>query len=424
MMNHFASLFKGKKPYSDLEDDGGRISPEVDERDERSEMMFSPLPIEKENRRYGSNTIDVDDVNDQASAVSWDTSNSVQSVSTVGSANTINTNTYFGLSSYFGKGKSDLTLDAFIGIEQDIENSMENDMDATRSKKKPYPIPSKLADLHATALACIFENDFTKFLQIVKQHPSLLLCKCKKQEGRESRQKKGHRGCYGGTMLHVLVSQRPSLKKKRIGKRNDINVTGGSYEVHVMPTIPESVLLHVIKNGPKALAMADDFGRLPLHCATLSLATHLEEMSRFAGLTGVESSSNSKRKYTISRYVIREINYVHILLKAFRKTASIMDDKGNLPLHYAAMMGPDYQDTALTTFTKSKKSGNPSAIETVKKLLEAYPRGVGIENRYGQLPIHIMCTKGILINQPCLKTLLQLHHQQRDVPSDRDRKGK
>jgi len=410
MISQIASIFIRAKPYSTLEDENEvtmKVSTPLSKKD-NSVNVFG---------RVDNNPTFLNEAN--KGVESWDYLSMVTSTSTMAStASTLNTNEYFG---FMRRGKSDITVDAFIGLQDSQLKASSKKTLMTRA----HDVPSNYEALLNTTLNSISERDFGTFYDNVKTTPSLLLYECKKRENQDI---KKVRGCYGGALLHVMVSQKPSLKKKRVTKASNHALNkpppkahNDLYEIHIMPSVPESVLLFVIKRKPEVLSVTDDHGRLPLHCATLSLSNHLEEMSRLYGIPGVPNSAKSE--HSILRYVMREINVVEVLLKYYQNGASKSDNKGNLPLHYAVAMPPDYKDPKVTITSKSKKGCPPCAEQTVRLLLDSYPRGIGIENKKGQLPIHTICSKGPMINLTSLQHLLFYHHKWRDIPSDRDSSG-
>lgn len=367
---------------------------------------------------------------------SWDTvPNLNNSFSTVESSATISTLKHFGLSNHPGKGADDVTIDAFMDINNDQDSKSRK---ITKSVNlKPRSADPQHSALLTTALSCIAKRDFNQFMSIIETSPSILLCKCKRRgqanegHGRldERPDPNPNRGCYGGTLLHVLVSQKPALKKKRVENSNSIksrltNALAGAskvaYELHIMPSVPDSVLTSVIKLQPKALKIVDDYGRLPIHCATLSLSVHLEEVNK---MYGTHLSDDDKFSYNVSRIIVREINLIRLLLKYNRKGASFADLKGNLPIHYAVSIGPDYFESNEVKFEKNSKYKEPSGSETVEQLLEAYPQSVSIENREGNLPIHVICSRGADLNLTILKKIITCQSIRKDVLTRKNRVG-
>ena len=84
----------------------------------------------------------------------------------------------------------------------------------------------------------------------MKDNPDILLYGCKARSKRKEKEEHDHikkvRGCYGGTLLHVMVSQKPSLKKKRVNKaRNILKIKNSDtpYKIHVMSSVPNSLFI-------------------------------------------------------------------------------------------------------------------------------------------------------------------------------------
>ena len=364
------------------------------------------------------------------SAKSWDSLPTVDnSFSTVGSSTTVNTLKHFGLSNHPGKSAEDVIIDAFMDIDDDVEKRYIR-IDSRAKSFIPQFTNLQYSDKHNLALTCIVRRDFEQLLSVVEATPEILLYQCKKNGldlQTQSDEKSHLRGCYGGTILHVLVSQKPLLKKKRL--RSNIKLmkdrvknafscsNKNSIQMHVMPSIPHSVLKKIIKLAPEALLMTDDFGRLPIHCAILSQSIHLEEVSDVFNTL----DANSSRNLSI---VVREINIVQILLKSNPSTATVGDLKGNLPLHYAVAIGKDYFESNDVIFQKSDKYIKPSAAETVKLLIETNPHSVAVHNAEGNLPIHhIVRSNGTEINLSSLKLMMTYHNICEEVLKESNKYG-
>jgi len=355
---------------------------------------------------------------------SWDSSSIMNSFSSLQSAATVSTLKYFGLSNHPGKSVDDVTIDAFMDIQSG------NDKKRLRRiiHDKPYPLQDDHIYLHKAALVCIEKRDFKRLLAIIKATPELLLYECRTRDVKDgsAEEKLQLRDCYGGNLLHVLVSQKPGLSRKKVKNPQNSNrvrtgtpslpfINGHSFELHIMSSVPPSILTYIIKKEPKALEMTDDLGRLPIHCATLSLSSHVEEVNK---LCKSQRFSNA-----LTQFIIKEVNIIHVLLKYNRHAAAIADDKGNLPIHYAVSIEPDYFSKIPVVFERSSKYGKPSAVDTVKKLLEIYPEAVCIKNKKGDLPIHINASQGSKINLHCLKLLLSNHIPNQDVATERNDNG-
>lgn len=372
----------------------------------------------------------------KASERSWDSMPSIcNSASTVGSSATLSTLKHFGLSNHPGKSAEDVTIDAFMDIGSDKEKKITKN---NPKAKISFPQSSNLqfSDKHKQALSCIRSRDFDHLLKIVEATPEILLYQCKKYEVDTQQQSDGKphlRGCYGGTILHVLVSQKPVLKKKRI-KSNTRPIKDrvkmaiafsrnvrNSIQLHVMPSVPHTIVRHIIKLVPESLFMTDDFGRLPIHCAILAQSVHLEEVNNLYGTNQGNIAGKFCRDVS---FVVRELNLVQLLIKANPSSVTIGDLKGNLPLHYAVSIGRDYFESNNIIFEKSDKYRMPSASETVRLLLEANPLSVTIHNGERNLPIHHMISmKGPHINLSSLKLMMTYHSLCKDVLKERNRDG-
>ncbi len=405
---HLTSVFKSQSHANKDEKAGFEANDVINRNDVNHESEFKGRDEEN-----ASNSVSLREK-------SWDSIGLANnSFSTVGSSATISTLKHFGLSNHPGKGADDVTIDAFMDMKSEMEDSC-----SKRSMKlvnhRPRDVDSEHSALLNAALSCIAKRDFNELLSIVKTTPEILLYRCKRNlpsKDDVSDDGQNLHGCYGGTLLHVLVSQKPSLKKKRRGvNSNSIKSrvttalscgSRNSYEIHVMPSVPVSALSYIVKKQPKAMLMKDDYGRLPIHCATLSLSAHLDEINKLCGRR--KFSETGKGSYEVSKVIVREVNLIHFLLKFNPKVASVADLKGNLPIHYAVSIGPEYSGSDVVIFEKSSKFGQPSASETIKKLLEVNPQSIGVKNKEGNLPIHLICSRGPHMNLISLRKVIAYH---------------
>ncbi len=420
-MVHLKNIFTKKNPSSPYSPLNGRRGSRriLNQESNVSDQIISTSPKSKKlNTAFKKAMKDAekDETSKDVEIKKSDSSNSgnsIQSASTVGSNATFSSiMSGFTLSSFAGKGTDDGTVDAFMGLNgKNIPDTNTVKLKA----KDPIPLEKYNAAAHASALSSISSRNFSRFLEIVNKSPSILLCKTERGNTKL-------KGADGGTLLHVLVSQKPKLKKKRLKQRHfsPKAITNPSYEVYVSSSVPEKLLEYVIKLKPEALEIKDSNGHLPIHCAVMSLAAHLDEMSTIYGNKATDKIGSAT--YEVSRFVVGETNKIRILLKNNSTAASVVDREGNLPIHYAANFQPDYSDSSNTIF-KGKKYGPPSAVDAMKKLLSAYPRGVIIENKSGMMPIHILVSMGKSINLECLRMMLQHHQVERDLPTERDRNG-
>ena len=362
---------------------------------------------------------------------SWDSVSGTDSFSTVESSATINTLKYFGLTNHRGKSIDDVTIDAFMDIKD--KNSRKSNKSFKPQNLKPVSVDPQHSDLHTTALSCIAKQDYEQLMRIIDSVPEILCYECEKKAlSRDLSNDTPHlNGCHGGTILHVLVSQKPSLKKKRVKQSNSTKKGGlftnvlssrePVYEMYIMPSVPHSILLSVIKKQSKALHMVDKYGRLPIHCATLSLSAHLEEMNKLYNTPN--TIDTGKGFFDLSRVVVKEINLVHLLLQFNEEGARIRDSKGNLPIHYAVAISSDHFEFNVVRFAKSNKYVEPSSNATVSQLLRAYPRSLGVRNEEGSLPIHVICAQGESLNLMTLKQILNSNHIYKDDLTRKNQNG-
>jgi ankyrin repeat protein len=353
-------------------------------------------------------SIEFDNVNDEKSNSGkfWDSTPKLNhSFTTLSSSATMSTLQHFGLSNHPGKGKDDVTIDAFM----DLSNEPSKSKETIKSSQllKPMDVDPTKSSIHNTALSCIAKRDYDQFMSIIEMNPEILLYKCKRKGSSE---RTHMNGCNGGTILHVLVSQKPSLKKKRVKKQHSMKnrltnaltfATNVDYEIHIMPSVPDSVLTFVIDKHPEACQIIDDYGRLPLHCATLSQSMHFDEVRRLQ-----RNNDQGRDSFPKLRIIVREINVVDLLLQSNRKGARSADARGNLPIHYAMSIGSTYFDSCDIRFHKNKKYKKPSSLETVTLLLGAYPKSTEIQNKEGDLPIHVLCSMGADLNTSTLEKVL------------------
>ena len=355
---------------------------------------------------------------------SWDTYTSANTIHTINSAYTTDSEAILGKNAIRLLDDTQITLDDFVTSSKDREDEADViQSDDSRSEithdemapQKPLPMDEDFSTVYNVTLDYIANQNWRELVAIILKYPKILAIPFKKTEDEASTSNVKVRGCYGGTLLHVLVSQKPYLMKKRIKKKiGSSNIK--SYEVHIIYPVPQTLLTKVMKRFPVALQMVDEFGRTPLHCAVITLHKHLEEMNKYYGET------KATKSYDVSRFVVRMANNIYLLLRSNRDVAAFSDCRGNLPLHYAAGLPPDFCDPGMMT---SKAKGLlPTARDTVKMLLDTFPRGISQENNHGRLPIHIICSKGRNLNLPCLRAILFIHSIQRETPTGKDAYGR
>jgi len=307
----------------------------------------------------------------------------------------------FSISKYFGQSNiadDRINLDAFIEVRNehdDIINTLENPIIPT----KPERMESSDVDLMNRALKCIQTRNFDELMEILKQNSSISLKEIL------SNTKGINEAKDGGTMLHILVSMKPILKMKKMKTRSSI-------EINFISAVPETLLKYIIENQPRALHMTDNKGRMPLHRATLSMLKFAKEISLMASqYEMIQCTTDS------------EINHVRLLLTHKASVASFADSYGNLPIHYAASASSDFVDLNNILYFGKKETHLPTALDAMKDLLRAYPKGVLVPNKKGMLPLHITCSKRKKINEECLSLLLLCHQLESGLPVEPDIKG-
>ena len=354
---------------------------------------------------------------------SWDTYVSTNTIHTINSAYTTDSEAILGKNAIRMLDDTQITLDDFGVSSKDGEDEADAiQIDDSRSEisqdevvpQKPLPMDEGFSAVYDVTLDYIANQNWRELVAIILKYPKILAIPFNKREYEANSPKAKVRGCYGGTLLHVLVSQKPYLMKKRIKKKIGSS-SNKSYEVHIIYPVPQTLLTKVMKRFPIALQMVDEFGRTPLHCAVITLHKHLEEMNKYYGET------KDTKSYDVARFVVRMANNIYLLLRSNREVAAFSDCRGNLPLHYAAGLPPDFCDPGMMT---SKAKGLlPTARDTVKMLLDTFPRGISQENTQGRLPIHVICSKGRNLNLPCLRAILFIHSIQRETPTGKDAYG-
>lgn len=291
--------------------------------------------------------------------------------------------------------RDDAAFDAFMEDGEDINEKENRDL---ITPKSPNELEKRDASAHMAAVGCIADRNFKKFLHIVRNNPNILTFKTTKSHSKL-------KGCNGGTLLHVLVSQ--NLKQKRDHRsRSFVKKSASSgHTKDFRNSVPENVLKFVIKICPQSLEMKDTYGRLPIHCACISLSCCFEDKKRGSSLQPNVTGTP----------------LVDLLLKYNVESAAIADNKGNLPLHYAATMGIDI--SVHKDLRKMTHDGDISTVETIQKLLLAFPRGVTIKNRRGMLPLHMVASMGKHIPINSLKILLTGHETIGEAPLERNEEG-
>lgn len=305
----------------------------------------------------------------------------------------VNTSSSFSSKKYFDLTETSETFDVFMSKENKGLGSFDSSEDSCQPRL-PHEQIEGIALIQSTAISYIVNKKYGKFHQLLKKRPDVL-----KYRIDSNHVKAGYGG--GGTILHVLVSQQPKIKKSPKGFSQRVT------DMQVYPSVPENLLKSVIQSYPPALHMRDEKGRLPLHCACISMVNHINEMADIFK-KGVKDGAKLK---------IQESNIVNTLLKYDKAATKICDDGGNLPLHYIANAQKDYLNSKFVDITISLKQAGPSAENTMKIILEAYPHGIMIENDVGMIALHNNVRHGKHINMPCFNLLMQKHHGLNRLPS-------
>jgi hypothetical protein len=280
---------------------------------------------------------------------------------------------------------------------------------------KPIPIDPDYAELHRQAIEAISVKNFDALSEYVCKHPDIILYPCRKDDLMNM---KVH-GVHGGTILHLLVSDKPKLKYKIPQKQKDqIKVK----EVFVTSSIKEHHLHLIAKLRPEALWTMDDYGRLPLHSAVMTMVLHRQE------LYGTFCHKHDESHGNLPLFVNQLPNCVEILLTLYPQAASTIDMKGNLPLHYAMNFPPDFENSsqpapgssqlekAYPSLNKSFRHRNQDmysssviAVDIAFLLSDIFPRGLTQRNQMGDTPIHSLSSKGPMINLSVLELILMFH---------------
>mmetsp|Transcript_1125 Transcript_1125/g.2036 ORF Transcript_1125/g.2036 Transcript_1125/m.2036 type:complete len:1002 (-) Transcript_1125:6842-9847(-) len=304
--------------------------------------------------------------------------------------------------------------DVFMGVQTHIETLPVNNDDIN-------PLaPAQLLDDNLMsncmlALKCIENNDFGRLMKIVKNNPKILEIIIPKGNSKLQ-------GLNGGTLLHVLVSQRLKLKKSKTRTSPQ-----GPNVIHAFPSVPDSVVKAVIKMYPRALEMEDNDGRLPLHCACLSLSKHLEEAFSLCSNHPWLLSSNVKHQKV--HFHSHQTNIALLVLRFNKRCAKVADKDGNLPVHYVAAMCPDYfyDESSPESHTKTHNHLHHlkqlSARDTMNKLLDVYPNSIITANNKGMYPINVVASMGNKMNKSCLELLLMQHQSLGEPPNYIDKNG-
>jgi len=292
---------------------------------------------------------------------------------------------------------------------------------------KPLVIDPNYAALHRQAIQAINDRNYDILMECVKKNPDIILYPCHKQDMMKMRM---IHGAHGGTLLHLLASDKPKLKVGTGNKNQE-------YEMHIISNVRRKHFYLVTKLKPEALWTLDDDERLPLHRAIMAHATTLHEI--YAALHNV----NGPAKVKVPSIVNKQLNVIELLLNQYPSAATIADSKGNLPLHYAMNFPPDVvkplrassdsllQEKAFPTLKKLthvlkylSSLGSLSSAEILYMLVDAFPEGLVKRNKMLDTPIHVLCSKGPMINLTSLEVLLYAHCNKKMSLINRNSNGK
>jgi ankyrin repeat protein len=301
----------------------------------------------------------------------------------------------FSISKYF---YDKANLDTYM------QTSKESD-DTTKIIESPgIPMkPDKLAasdvELMDKALKCIQTRSFDELMEILIRNPSICLKEI------PPKTKGLNEAKDGGTLLHILVSMKTIVKQK-----NKMN-NSPSIEINIISAVPQNLLKFIIINEPSVSQRTDRKGRLPIHRAILSMLKYTKGVHRVVSSDEINQiSSNS------------DINPVRLLLACNSSVASVADSYGNLPIHYAASAAPEHIYIKKYMYL-GKTVSDPSALDVIKNLLHAYPKGVIVPNKKGMLPLHIACSTRKQMNEDCISLLLLCHQSESGLPVELDSEG-
>jgi len=137
----------------------------------------------------------------------------------------------------------------------------------------------------------------------------------------------------------------------------------------------EEVLKILIQNNPLAVSAKDNRLRTPLHFAFFK-----------------SGSENNVTSTSTEEEMIRHSKAVKILINCNSAVAQIVDEKGRLPLHFAAAYG--------------------SSITALKGLVRAYPESVNRMEDMGRTPLHyVMANAHGMMSPTTLQLLLEFSNK-------------
>lgn len=317
---------------------------------------------------------------------------------------------------------SESNIETIMNEQEKGECSVTREYSDTRSTEQddligPFHEPAKtlIIDpnhilLHRQAIAAVSERNYDVVMDCVRRNSDIILYPCHKPDMSNM---KIH-GAHGGTLLHLMVSEKPKLKVGGADSRHKSH----ECELYIISAVTKKHFDQITKLKPEVLWTADDDGCLPLHRAVMAYARALHEI--YATIQNLQVK--------VSRFVNNQLNTIELLLKLYPQAARIADTKGNLPLHYAMAFPPDFEnpmkkitDSTLLekpfpTLKKSyhfrknlSSSDSMNMTEIVCMLVDTYPESLMKRNKTCDLPIHLLCSKGAMINVTSLEILLFFH---------------
>ena len=290
----------------------------------------------------------------------------------------------FSISKYFNDKTN---LDTYMQTTKELVDDTTKIIETPGIPMKPDKITASDVELMEKALKCIQTRKFDGLMEILIGNPSICLKEI------PPKTKGLNEAKDGGTLLHILVSMKTIVKQKNT-KNNSPSI-----EINIISAVPQDLLKFIIRNEPSVSQRTDKKGRLPIHRAVLSMSTY--EINQI--------SSNS------------DVNPVRLLLACNSSVASVADSYGNLPIHYAASATPEY--IHIKKYKHLGKSHPSPALDVIKNLLHAYPKGVIVPNKKGMLPLHIACSTRNQMNEGCISLLLLCHQSESGLPVELDSEG-
>jgi len=151
----------------------------------------------------------------------------------------------------------------------------------------------------------------------------------------------------------------------------------------------------LLREYPRGAAVRDDHGCLPL----LVAVRNMNASSASSSSASASASSNGKNsECNINNAAVNAASMakiIDLLLQAYPEAAKVSDGTARrLPLHWACSIVPS-TSTSTTTTTSSSSLGT-SLQQVIEQLLLCYPEGsMQQEQKYGLLPLHVVCKSGL-----------------------------